>query len=101
MKKEQGVRKIWKYSVDLDDLQEEGMVEFMMPMLCEIVHVGPEPSNPENYKKICLWGVVQESRGQKRTFAIVGTGHPIPERAIEYIGSVVIKPFAWHVFEVV
>lgn len=101
MKKGQEIRKVWKYSVDLDDLQTDGIVEFTMPVMCEIVHVGPDPSNPEDYKTVCLWAIVQESYVQNKTFAIVGTGYPIPERATKYIGSVVIKPFAWHVFEVV
>jgi len=34
-----------------------------------------------------------------RSIVIVGTGHPIPEEARQYLGSVKIGYFIWHVYE--
>ena len=34
-----------------------------------------------------------------RTFIVVGTGHVIPEGG-EYIGTVQLPPFVWHIYEV-
>lgn len=35
-----------------------------------------------------------------RCFAIVGTGHPIPEHIVGYVGTVQIPPFVWHLYEI-
>lgn len=46
-----------------------------------------------------LWCLVNTLKPQAdRYFAIVGTGHPIPDD-YEYIGSVDQGPFVWHAFE--
>jgi hypothetical protein len=34
-----------------------------------------------------------------RTFTIVGTGHPVPDNAGEYLGTVQELGFVWHVYE--
>lgn len=34
----------------------------------------------------------------KRTVRVYGTGHPIPDTS-RHLGSVVIEPYVWHVYE--
>lgn len=44
--------------------------------------------------------------GHRRKFVVKGTGHPLGEgsdRRVEdrHVGSVIIDPYVWHVFEVI
>lgn len=53
---------------------------------------------------LCLWAEVDpEAPLSSRTFRIYGTGHPIlttDDEILFYVGSVVMDPFVWHVYEV-
>jgi hypothetical protein len=83
---------IWKYTLAITNLQE---VE--MPLGAQILSVGDQGG------QLCLWALVVPQRGSsKRVIEIIGTGNPMemyltyPRR---FIGTVLMPPFVWHVFE--
>ena len=48
-----------------------------------------------------IWVVVDtDSPTEARRFHLAGTGHPLPEEQLEYVGSCFDGPFVWHLFEV-
>jgi hypothetical protein len=64
---------------------------------------------PQNARILCvmnqqgsvtMWAEVDTTSVIKgRVFQIVGTGIPMPEVELTYIGSVQQPPFVWHVYE--
>lgn len=90
---------IYKYPIPLRTSQV--IHKFDLPQGAKVLHVGAQ--DPEN---VLIW--VQhkaehpkhEAPREQRTFRVYGTGHLIdPEEVKEYIGSVVVAPFVWHVYE--
>jgi hypothetical protein len=81
---------IWKFELEVTDLQE-----VVMPSGAEILSVGNQDG------KLCLWAMVSPTATQD--IEIIGTGNTIPhtpsyvERVL--IGTVIMPPFVWHVFE--
>jgi hypothetical protein len=63
----------------------------------KLIHVDRDTREPD---AIALWFIVNDELrpSEVRTFHIVGTGHPVPART-KHVGSVIMKPYAWHVFE--
>lgn len=63
-----------------------------------LIHVDRDTREPD---RIAVWFEVNNELrpSEIRTFHIVGTGHPIPPRT-KHVGSVVMPPYVWHVFEV-
>lgn len=55
-----------------------------------LVGLGPEGH-------LNVWTI--ESAGSTRQVRIFGTGHPLPIGAV-HLGSAVMDPFVWHVFDV-
>ena len=52
---------------------------------------------------LCLWAMVNPESNTRvqRKIAIIGTGNPMPQdEAMEFIGTVILGVFVWHVFEV-
>lgn len=95
---------VWKYQMDLR-LHLDGTFKFEAPYEAQFLGVGPEPSDPTNPNLICFWMLVddEEDRRGMHHFVVVGTGHPINlekhmKVAGSYRGTIVIKPFARHVF---
>ena len=90
-------KQVWKYNLNV----EMGENKITMPYAAENLQVGVDQSHPENYRALSLWVMVNpEAQQVERTFLVVGTGFPLPNNKImKYIGTVVTKPFAWHVFE--
>jgi hypothetical protein len=88
------MKKIWKFTLDLQDDQE---VE--MPSGAELLTVQMQADT------ICLWAIVDPhtTKRDRRTFYIVGTGHDMPPKvsAANYVGTVQQAGGAliWHVFE--
>jgi len=84
---------IWKYPLDITDLQT---VE--MPEDADILHVGLDPAG-----HLCLWVMADRHRpfSVYRQFAVIGTGNPIEygDLTLNHLGSVVQGPAVWHVFE--
>ena len=83
---------IWKYTLEITDTQT-----IEMPDGASILSVANQDGN------LCLWAkVIPSRRRTPRTIEIIGTGHAIEEShtiARRFIGSAVISPFVWHVFE--
>lgn len=83
--------RIWKYELAVTD---EQTVE--MPRGAKVLSVANQGGN------LCLWAEVDpHERVTVRTFLVVGTGHKITLDADlrEFIGTVLICPLVWHVFE--
>ncbi len=54
----------------------------------------------EQNEMITLWAEVDpELDTIKRTFIIRGTGHEVPEGQLEYLDSVFIRGYVWHIYE--
>ena len=83
---------IWKYELEITDRQT-----ILMPGGAKILAVGDQDGT------LCLWAECDPGNlGLDRVIAIVGTGHPMPGMGRPvHIGTVLMPPFVWHVFEVV
>lgn len=61
---------IWKYEIPFED-----NFTVKMPMDSQILSAQIQ----ETSGLLCIWALVQpENRTEKRTFELIGTGHPIP-----------------------
>lgn len=83
---------IWKYELKVTDDQE-----ILMPAQAKILSVGNQDG------KLCVWALVDtEQPIAPKYFSIVGTGHPMSEDfpLKRFVGTVIMSPFVWHVFEV-
>lgn len=79
---------IWKYPLEL------GANNLSMPRASSVLSVHRQGES------LCMWAIVDENRiSVTRKFVVVGTGHPLPDGLTKFIGTVVIDPFVWHVFE--
>jgi hypothetical protein len=82
------MRTIYKYPLTLAAVQK-----IEMPLGAELLAVQIQG------KQICIWAVVNpEEEENVQTFYIVGTGHPMPEGRVRFLGTVQDDPFVWHVF---
>lgn len=63
-----------------------------------IVHVGVQNVRPGYSGDLCLWAESGVHAPVARTFHVVGTGHDA-HYADEHIGSVIVDPFVWHIYE--
>jgi hypothetical protein len=82
---------IWKYEFEISD-----ETQFKdMPRFAQILHVQAQDGF------LVVWAKVFTSQElERRFFRVYGTGHPIhPDHA--YVGTAIITPFVWHLFEVV
>ena len=50
---------------------------------------------------LCLWAEVDSSDAALgvRLFHVVGTGQRLPNGNIQYIDTVVVPPYVWHIYE--
>lgn len=82
------MKTIHKYVLEITDEQS-----IMTDWNAKFLYVG------EQNGSLCLWAEVDPTHETgKRHIRIVGTGHWI-EPDLTYIGTVVINPFVWHVYE--
>lgn len=51
-------------------------------------------------EQLCLWYESDGSHDYSRDIAVIGTGNPMPDKKLKYIGTVQMHPFVWHVCEV-
>jgi hypothetical protein len=85
------MKTIWKYKLDLTDVQE-----VIMPKGAKVLSVQIKDGVP------CLWALGEtESDKEPRRFAIVGTGNRCWCSDWEYVGTFQDDPFVWHVFQAV
>lgn len=81
---------IWKYAIGL--IPET----IKMPANAIVRHVGSKNGT------VTLWVEVDETlpEDESRTFFIIGTGHVLLNKTnIVYIGTAMVDPFVWHVYE--
>lgn len=86
---------IWKFPFHIRDT-----VAIEMPRGATVLpHL--EPARLEQGEPgLVIWAVVDPDQPtETRVFHVVGTGHPMPETPLNYIGSALAGPLVWHVFE--
>jgi hypothetical protein len=84
---------IWKFELKkITDMQK-----LTMPDGAELLSVANQNGN------LCLWAMVDPSNEKQfRYIEVIGTGNPMPEYMgldRQFIGTVLINPLVWHVFE--
>ena len=86
---------IYKYPLEITDKQEILMLEGAVPLCVDF----------DGNNQLCLWANVNDTAGkEKSTIYVLGTGNPMPDVEMEYIGSVRDERtnkkivFTWHVF---
>jgi hypothetical protein len=81
--------KIFKYEVPIvDDFA------LLMPSGAEVLAFQVQRGVP------CIWARVDERADLvQRNFHVIGTGNPMPDVQMVYIGTVQMPPFVWHLFE--
>lgn len=83
-------RRIWKYDLAITDRQT-----LHLPRDAELLLVDQQQG------RLRLWALVDATADHEpRLFAIYGTGHPLPDNPGLHLGTVVIDPYVWHVFEI-
>lgn len=83
---------IHKFSFKVDDT-----VKVALPNGAVIRHVGKQGGPPGH---LTLWAEVNPDKPTvERTLFVRGTGHPLPDGAISFLGTVMDGPFVWHVYE--
>lgn len=84
---------IWKYALNAPGFP----IEHQIPREARIVHVGADPGG----EGIAVWCRVEPNEARvTRRFLFLGTGDEWPKNAA-YVGSAIVKPYAWHVFELI
>lgn len=64
-----------------------------LPKEAKILHIA------DQYGYIRLWALVDPvASNETRTFQVFGTGQPVYPAA-DYIGTLQMEPFVWHIFE--
>lgn len=84
-------RKVFKYEQPVD-----GLIRYEIPLFSKIIHIGSQRSN-----HITIWVLVDpdESRTEKVTFRVFGTGHPISLPIGDHVATVMDGQFVWHLFD--
>lgn len=75
-----------------------GVDNLKLQPFARLIHVDRDTRNPDS---IAVWFIVNDALPAEnvRTFHIVGDGHPVPRYPAKHVGSVLMTPFIWHVFE--
>lgn len=84
---------IWKFPLPIEDF-----VLLDMPKGAKVLTVQTQQET------VCLWAIVNpNNETEKRGFYIVGTGHPFPKHASDYVGTVQVRNgfLVFHVFEAI
>lgn len=88
--------KIFKYPINLSEIDVRGCIYITMPLDAEVLCVQVQRGVPT------LWAKVDADVPlTMRTFVIVGTGHEMPERCGSYIGTFQLAEdtFVFHLFK--
>jgi hypothetical protein len=83
------MKSIWKFPLN-------PLAPIMMPVGAKALSVHGQNN------EVCLWAEVDiDAPKELRQFVIVGTGHKIPEKVGEFIGSALLDggKYVFHVFE--
>ncbi len=100
------MKTVWKYQLPPHPGLAVWVVDFEMPQdpvpLSAALQEVPSalaPSFPCCPTRLTIWAQVDDARPlRRRTFAVVGTGHEVPQPA-RFISTVQDGPFVWHVFD--
>jgi hypothetical protein len=80
---------IWKFPVELTDSPT-----IKMPAGAKPLHFALQDNQPT------LWALVTPSMPLNyHMFRLAGTGHPIEEDGLTYVGTCFQGPFVWHLFD--
>jgi hypothetical protein len=81
---------VWKFPLSAADDQQFGMPAGARP-----IHVGLDGGDTA-----CLWAVVDPEQPREiRHFRLAGTGHPLPDDPGTHLGSFVLGPLVFHLFD--
>ena len=90
------MRKIYKYPLEITDTQE-----ILMPQGSRVISVAVQNGI------LCCWAIVVANSVdilEPVMIRIYGTGNPMDDRDLgteeRFIGTVLMPPFVWHVFQV-
>ena len=84
------MRTIYKYRLPVG-----AVFHVAMPTDAKIIHVGNQDGS------VHIWAEVENANPREtRNFVIVGTGHEMPRDEGRHIGSAIVPPFVWHVYEI-
>ena len=83
------MKTIWKFPLKITDRQP-----ILLPSQHTFLSIADQGG------QLCLWVEVETTKEiVERTIWIVGTGNPIPRAAAAFIGTVLMRPGVWHVYE--
>lgn len=85
------MRTIYKYSLRSVSYKQQ----VSLPDNSKVLHVGVQND------QIMLWALLQNTDNLNlvaKNFYVVATGGPVPETPTDYIGTVQIGVYVWHVF---
>lgn len=83
------MRTIYKYEIEILDIQA-----ISPPFGARFIHAGLDPQ-----QQPCLWAEVEtENCPEPIAVFVVGTGNPIPQKAVHHVGSFNQGPFVWHIY---
>lgn len=80
-------RRVFKFEIELQD--EPTIVN--APII-EIHHVDRQNGG------LYVWVEVDDGPSEEFPFYVVGTGNPIPDQAVDYIGTVLSNGLVWHIY---
>ena len=86
------MKTIWKFNVPVED---EFVIE--MPIRAEFLSVQTQFGVPQ------MWFIVEPEKSKEpRRFRVVGTGHPMPEGSLKYLGTFQVHEgsLVFHLFEI-
>lgn len=83
--------RVFKFPLKVTDQPQS----LTLPVGAQIVLVAPQR------EQLCIWIDLNtdSSMQELRRFAVHGTGHDIGDGE-KHVGSVLMEPFVWHVYEV-
>ncbi len=83
------MRTVWKFPIEITDVQE-----IEIPKGAKIIFVGAQRGFYP-----CIWAEVDsDNKKEKIPIYVVGTGNPIPKKAVTHIGSFFQESFVWHIY---
>jgi hypothetical protein len=82
------VNVIFKYGL------EPGPQRVILPSIANLLHVGAQEG------RLFMWAQVQSDAIQlERRIHVYGTGHAMGEAPGAYVGTAIVGPYVWHVFD--
>lgn len=86
------MKKVFKYTIEPDDY-----INLLLPRGAEVLSIQEQDGHTQ------LWALVDpHNETEVRTFRLAGTGHPIEDDKLEFIGTFQLKNLGlvFHLFEV-